>query len=588
MAVIEIAARCIGTATVVALALTGHGVFSYVAGQILYSGIKSLSLLIAGFGLMRPSLVFDIAEAGAVLRFGAFQMGERLVTYLAANVDYLIIGKFLGMRELGFYKIAYELVVAPLRMVNPIFGSLALPRFAKSQHDDGALREGFLATVRLLSMCTFPLLLGLCATGRVFIPVMYGPGWDRAVPIIWLLTLMGLCKILGNLSGSIIIAKGRVKVGLIWNCIIAAGNGAVFMLVVHSGVAAIAAAYSLLSIIFLVISFPYYYGSTIGLRLPEYFGSFMIPAFLSGAMAAIVFAAFAALRGARLWPPGELALLVTIGIAVYAAMTFAVMGKRAGSDRALPTSSRRFLAFGPSCRKAGYRYRDCPADWIGGRFRMSASAGLRIAGARPAGRDEWERACRACDYATFFHTPAWVDLFTKTTGGAMAPATEAITFSDGLSAILPMARRRYLGGLVQLYWSMPAHTFGGWVSEDSLTAEHARLMAEHLGKRPDLQWRENPYDPVLQSIALPLAHADFTHAVDLSGGISAVEGRFDYAHRKAVRKAVASGVTVAEAVLFEELGELFFALWVFPRPLEGAAARPGGWVSARAFPSHLR
>jgi O-antigen/teichoic acid export membrane protein len=331
MAVIEIAARCIGTATVVALALTGHGVFSYVAGQILYSGVKSLSLLIAGFGLMRPSLVFDIAEAGAVLRFGAFQMGERLVTYLAANVDYLIIGKFLGMRELGFYKIAYELVVAPLRMVNPIFGSLALPRFAKSQHDDGALREGFLATVRLLSMCTFPLLLGLCATGRVFIPVMYGPGWDRAVPIIWLLTLMGLCKILGNLSGSIIIAKGRVKVGLIWNCIIAAGNGAVFMLVVHSGVAAIAAAYSLLSIIFLVISFPYYYGSTIGLRLPEYFGSFMIPAFLSGAMAAIVFAASAALRGARLWPPGELALLVTIGIAVYAAMTFAVMGKRAGS-----------------------------------------------------------------------------------------------------------------------------------------------------------------------------------------------------------------------------------------------------------------
>jgi hypothetical protein len=212
---------------------------------------------------------------------------------------------------------------------------------------------------------------------------------------------------------------------------------------------------------------------------------------------------------------------------------------------------------------------------------MSASAGLRIAGARPAGRDEWERACRACDYATFFHTPAWVDLFTKTTGGAMAPATEAITFSDGLSAILPMARRRYLGGLVQLYWSMPAHTFGGWVSEDSLTAEHARLMAEHLGKRPDLQWRENPYDPVLQSIALPLAHADFTHAVDLSGGISAVEGRFDYAHRKAVRKAVASGVTVAEGVLFEEW-ESYFSLYGSSRARwkERRLARGGGYPHA--------
>jgi len=330
IAVIEIGARMCGTATVVLLALTGHGVFSYIAGQIGYTGVKSVALFIAGIGLLRPALVFDGAEAGEVLRFGYFQMGERLVPYLAANVDYIIIGKFLGMRELGFYKIAYELVVAPLRMVNPIFGSLALPRFARNQHDDAALREGILATLRLLSLSTFPLLLGLCATAPVFIPVMYGPGWSRAVPIIWLLTLMGLSKIIGNLSGSLIIAKGRVKVGLTWNCIIAAGNGAAFLLAVHRGVESIAAVYSLLSLMFLLLSFPDYYSSTIGLRLREYLGSFMMPTLLSCVMAAIVYGAYAALRGAHLWPLAELVILVLTGAAVYGAISLAAMGRRRG------------------------------------------------------------------------------------------------------------------------------------------------------------------------------------------------------------------------------------------------------------------
>ncbi len=328
IAVIESLARCCGTATVVLLALSGHGIFSYLAGQIGYTGVKSIAQLIAGLRLVRPVAAFDVAAASAVLRFGAFQMGERLVTYLAANVDYLIIGRFLGMRDLGFYKIAYELVVAPLRLVNPVFGSLALPRFAKSQHDDGALREGILATLRLLSLSTFPLLLGLCATGRIFIPVVYGPGWDRAVPLIWLLTLMGLCKIIGNLSGSIIIAKGRVQVGLVWNCIIAAGNGAAFLLVVHRGVGAVAGVYSLLSLFFLLFSFPNYYGSTIGLRLREYLGSFMTPFLNSAGMAAIVFGLSWSLRGARLSPLVELIVLITAGVVAYAAMNLAVMGQR--------------------------------------------------------------------------------------------------------------------------------------------------------------------------------------------------------------------------------------------------------------------
>jgi hypothetical protein len=191
---------------------------------------------------------------------------------------------------------------------------------------------------------------------------------------------------------------------------------------------------------------------------------------------------------------------------------------------------------------------------------MKAAASLRIVARRRAERDEWENTCRGCDYATFFHTPRWVDFFGQANGGAMVPAPETITFSDGTSAILPMACRRYRGGIVQLYWSMPAHMFGGWLSIDALTVEHAKLLAGYLQGLPDLVWRENPYDPILKSVELSSAREDFTQMIDLSEGFESAAQRFDYAHRKAVKKALAAGVSVAEAVRFEEW-ESYFKLY---------------------------
>jgi lipid II:glycine glycyltransferase (peptidoglycan interpeptide bridge formation enzyme) len=94
---------------------------------------------------------------------------------------------------------------------------------------------------------------------------------------------------------------------------------------------------------------------------------------------------------------------------------------------------------------------------------------------------------------------------------------------------------------------MPAHTFGGWVSETSLTKEHARQLAACLFTMRDLVWRENPYDPVLGSIEIVNGAYDFTQTIDLRQGFAAAKMRSDYSHRRAVRAAVENGVSIVEA-----------------------------------------
>jgi teichuronic acid exporter len=314
---VEGAARCLGTVTVFFCAMNHGGIFSYVAGQVVYSGAKSALLMCASFRLMPLCFSLEVSSLRPYLRFGMFQMGERVVNFFASNVDYIIIGKFLGARELGFYKIAYELVTVPQRLVNPIFNTVTLPRFAKNQNDDTVLREGVLQVLRVLTLVTFPLLFGLAASAEAFIPAVYGAGWERTVPLLWLLTAMGLFKTVGNIGSSVIVTKGRVKTGFIWNCIIASCNTVTFLLVVRGGAWAVAAAYSVLSLAYLLLSYRSYFASTIGLPLRSFARSFMLPAIMSAVMGAAVFGLHCALGRAALKPLAELPVLVLSGATAY-------------------------------------------------------------------------------------------------------------------------------------------------------------------------------------------------------------------------------------------------------------------------------
>jgi len=122
---------------------------------------------------------------------------------------------------------------------------------------------------------------------------------------------------------------------------------------------------------------------------------------------------------------------------------------------------------------------------------------IKISSINKADRDEWLATCLKCSYATFFHTPYWCELFTN-----YKTSARKICFSDGRSAILPLTYQTVLKGLVKVYQSMPACTFGGWISSDVLEAQHCRLLLDYLMSLGNLLYRENPYDSILKSIEL--------------------------------------------------------------------------------------
>ncbi|MBX2997175.1 MAG: MOP flippase family protein, partial [Caldilineaceae bacterium] len=217
-AIIQIVAQGVYLVASVSLAWLGYGVMSLVWGLLARAGITAaLQLAVAIRSHWLPKAIFRLRNLGEFVRFGFFQMGEQSFAYITNNVDYLIIGRFLGAEPLGYYTLAYNLMRLPLSFLNPIVTSVAFPSFARMKDDLERIRQGYAKILHYLSALVLPLMTGLALTAPMLIPLLYGDQWLPAVPIVQVFALLGAWRSLSNPIGSLLLARGRADLGFYLN-----------------------------------------------------------------------------------------------------------------------------------------------------------------------------------------------------------------------------------------------------------------------------------------------------------------------------------------------------------------------------------
>lgn len=218
IAIVNVLSQLIATLSAIAMALFGYGVWSLVVSVLLAAALNSLGFLITGLRRYdRPDVVFNYNDIRSFLGFGLYQMGERTVNYLSASVDKILIGKFVGMNAVGFYDMAWQLIIFPLQRINPIVNAVALPAYSKIQNEAEVRARYYSASVRLLSLITIPLLVFLLFFSEEVVMLVYGDGWDKTATLVSILAVVGVTKALGNPGGALILSMGRADVGFWWN-----------------------------------------------------------------------------------------------------------------------------------------------------------------------------------------------------------------------------------------------------------------------------------------------------------------------------------------------------------------------------------
>jgi hypothetical protein len=179
--------------------------------------------------------------------------------------------------------------------------------------------------------------------------------------------------------------------------------------------------------------------------------------------------------------------------------------------------------------------------------------GLRIKEVRKILPEEWDEAWRNCDYASYFHSREWAEIWQTVSQGKMQPAAKLILFSDGQKAVIPLSRHK------KECISSPEGTYGGWISKDSLSLEHAQLLTDYmLNKCGDLLWRINPYDQNVLNTGIKPTDRE-TYRLDLSAGSGLIIKKFANSNVRAIKKAQEYGVTIRVASTVQDWQEYFKA-----------------------------
>ena len=314
LARVELAATLAGALVGIGMALRGWGVWSLV-GQSLAVATLTTILLWAVTG-WRPALCFDWSEVRSVSRYSLNLTGYNIFNYFARNADYLLVGRFLGAADLGFYTLAYRIMFYPLQNVSAMVGRVMFPVYARLQDDAERFRNAFLKIAGGVALLTFPLMLGVLALARPFVLGVFGPRWEPTVLLLQILAPAGMIQTIVTLGGSIYQARGRTDWMFRWGVFAGTVFVAAFALGVRWGVTGVAAAFTaaLLLLSYPALAIPL---RLIGLRVGRLARTLLPP--LTSAL--LMFGGLLAVL--RLLPGGldpRLTLLATVpfGVAVFA------------------------------------------------------------------------------------------------------------------------------------------------------------------------------------------------------------------------------------------------------------------------------
>jgi len=227
----------------------GFGVWSMVYGLLLKQLIVSVFSWLGAHQSVPVKFYFQFESIKGMFAFGMFVFGERIINYFNRNLDYIIIGRFLGADALGFYSLAYNLMFLPVSRISHAITTVTFPAFSKRQSDNVKLRENYLKVIRYIAFVTFPVMAGLLAVAPTFMLVVYGPKWGPSVLVLQILCFTGAIQSIVTTVGSLQYAKGRSDIGFKWSCFSVCVNAIAFTVGVRWGIAGVATLYAIASII---------------------------------------------------------------------------------------------------------------------------------------------------------------------------------------------------------------------------------------------------------------------------------------------------------------------------------------------------
>ena len=193
---------------VLLLALAGAEYWALAIGNVVGSAVMAIGVMTSArvrFAVPRRS------ELGPTLSRSSDYLVGTLAWFGYSNADAVILGKLGGAAALGQFRFATTLASLPAEKLVNVIASVTLPVFSTLKNEASELRALVLDITELIAMVVYPTLAIIALASPAVVPLLFGPQWKPAIPIVQLMCIAACLKNIQVINSQVLSARGRSK-----------------------------------------------------------------------------------------------------------------------------------------------------------------------------------------------------------------------------------------------------------------------------------------------------------------------------------------------------------------------------------------
>jgi PST family polysaccharide transporter len=206
----EVGLAAVKAAVTIALALAGVGVWSLVYGYVVATGARAALLWVVV--PWRPAWRWPADLLRPVLRYGGWIVVVNVIAVVVHHVDFVVVGRMLGLTALGFYQMAYKLPETVVILLVWQTSLVLFPAFSRAWASGRSLGDAYVTALRYFSLLTLPAAVSLVCLAEPLVLALFGDGWRASIPILRALAVYTGLRSLGTHTGDVVKAQGRPRV----------------------------------------------------------------------------------------------------------------------------------------------------------------------------------------------------------------------------------------------------------------------------------------------------------------------------------------------------------------------------------------
>lgn len=156
----------------------------------------------------RPNFVLDKKLMQRHLGFATSNITEQILNFITRNADTILISRFLGANPMGIYDRANKFLTLPITQISGVFTKMMLPTMIHHK-DDNQISNTYLKICALISLVSFPMMLGLFAVAEDFTILLFGIHWKGMIPLLKIFCIISLFQSISSVGHSIYYLKNK-------------------------------------------------------------------------------------------------------------------------------------------------------------------------------------------------------------------------------------------------------------------------------------------------------------------------------------------------------------------------------------------